>query len=199
MRRTWAYPAYPDEYLDEVVPHLQRFVVAEGVQLRKADTLGQANTRALYAVLVKDDAQCPDVTAGEVATALGVPARSMGKWRAKVNALRNEAADGAALLELSSTPSASAPPSPPAEAPSAIEALASSLSALQPWRLRNSDVTVAGVECRGTMIASRSGSALRLRFWHFATSDIIRASCSCLWHGSCFPGRLQQPAGGVAM
>ena len=60
-------------------------------------------------------------------------------------------------------------------------------------------LTVAGVECRGTMIASHSGSAPPLRFWRLATSDIIGASCPCLWRGSCFPGRLQQPAGGVAM
>ena len=110
---TYAYPNKPERFVEDVHPYLVQLILAEGRRPMVAAV------EAVYAVLVRsDERQRGQLSDIEVSTTLEVPMRTFATWKAHIDALRAEAAQAGALLDLADGPGASAPPSPPPSPPS---------------------------------------------------------------------------------
>ena len=124
VANTYAYPNYPARFLEDVQPHITRYIISEGKQPV------QAGVRAVYAVLIKSDERNDASTDLEVSSTLLAPARTFRRWKATIDTLRAESTDAASLLDLAGEPPVSAPPSPAASEVGDIEELANTFADL---------------------------------------------------------------------
>ena len=109
VARHYTFPSEPENFTVDVLPYLVRLVISFGVRPMTA------NTRAVFAVLVRSDDKNDSPSDLFVYSLMLVPRASFVRWKAIVDTLRADGGYGAtsALLSLAESPGASAPPSPP--------------------------------------------------------------------------------------
>ena len=109
VARHYTFPSEPENFTIDVLPYLVRLVISFGVRPMTA------NTRAVFAVLVRSDDKNDSPSDLFVYSLMLVPRASFMRWKAIVDTLRADGGYGAssALLSLAESPGASAPPSPP--------------------------------------------------------------------------------------
>ena len=109
VARHYVFPSEPDNFATDLLPHLVRLVISFGTRPMTA------NTRAVFAVLVRSDDKNDSPSDLFVYSLMRVPKASFMKWKTSIDTLRADGGYGAtsALLSLSEGPGASAPPSPP--------------------------------------------------------------------------------------
>ena len=108
VARHYTFPSEPENFTVDVLPYLVRLVISFGVRPMAA------NTRAVFAVLVRSDDKNDSPSDLFVYSLMLVPSTSFVRWKAIIDTLRADGGYGAtsALLSLAEGPDASAPPSP---------------------------------------------------------------------------------------
>ena len=110
VARSYSFPAHPESFDADVLPHITRLVISTGGHPRPA------TIRAVFAVLVRSDDKNDSPSDLFVYSLMQVPRATFVRWKATVDTLRADGGYGAsaALLALATEPPPpSAPPSPP--------------------------------------------------------------------------------------